>query len=51
VIRGLAPFQKKYNEIKNNPEYIEKVINDGAKKAKALAEPMIKNVRKKIGLD
>lgn len=50
VIQGLAPFQKKYNEIKNNPEYIEKVIEEGAKKARALAEPMMEIVRKKIGL-
>jgi tryptophanyl-tRNA synthetase len=51
VIAGLADFQKKYNEIKNNPDYVRKVINEGNQKAKELAEPMMKEVRKKIGLD
>lgn len=51
IIKGLAPFQKKYNQIKNNPDYVEKVIKEGAKKARQLAEPMMKEIRKKIGLD
>src|SRR4030042_431067 len=50
VISGLTDFQKNYNDIKNNPGLIAKAINDGVKKAKALAEPMMEIIKKKIGL-
>jgi len=50
VIKGLADFQKKYYEFKDKPEYIEKVINEGAAKARALAKPKMEEVRKRIGL-
>lgn len=51
VVTGLADFQKKYKEIKSNPEYVEKIIAEGAKKARQIAEPMMKEIREKIGLD
>jgi tryptophanyl-tRNA synthetase len=51
VIEGLAHFQKKYAEIDKNRDYVLEVINSGAKKAKEIAEPMMKDIRKKIGLD
>jgi tryptophanyl-tRNA synthetase len=51
IIAGLADFQKKYGEIKNNPDYTKKIIREGAQKAKEIAEMTIKDIRKKIGLD
>jgi len=51
VIEGLALFQEKYAEIDKNQDYVSEVINSGAKKAKELAESMMKDVRKKIGID
>lgn len=50
VINGLAGFQEKYKEVINNPELVKKVINEGEKKAKALAQPMIEIIKRKIGL-
>jgi tryptophanyl-tRNA synthetase len=50
VVNGLAPFQKKYAAIDKNQDYVLEVINSGAKKAKDIAEPMMKEVRQKIGL-
>ena len=51
VIAGFAEFQKKYREIKNNPDFVGKVINDGAKKAKQIASAKMIQVRQKIGLE
>ena len=51
VIDGLALFQKRYSEIKKDADYVEKVITEGAQKARELAEPMMKDIREKIGLD
>jgi len=51
VIEGLAPFQKKYADIDKNQDFVLEVINSGAEKARQLAEPMMEEVRKKIGLD
>jgi len=51
VINGLADFQKKYNKIKADSDYIKQVISDGAAKARQIAEPMMKEIRRKVGLD
>jgi len=50
VITGLADFQKKYDEIKNNPDFVEKVIEEGARKAREIADKKMNDVRKKVGL-
>ncbi|MFH0852425.1 MAG: tryptophan--tRNA ligase [bacterium] len=51
VVKGLEPFQKKYAEIKSDEKFVDKVITEGAKKARALASPKMEEVRKKVGLD
>jgi len=51
VVKGLEPFQKKYGQIKSDAKFIDKVITEGAEKARKLAQPKIKEVRMKIGLD
>lgn len=50
VIAALADFQKKYQELKNDASYLEKVIRDGAQKARQIAELTIKEVKEKIGI-
>ncbi len=44
----LAPFQKKLKEL--DDEKVKKILTDGQKRAKALAEKKMMDVRKKIGL-
>lgn len=51
VIEGLKPFQKKYFELEKNTDYVAKILDDGAKKAQAIAEPMMKKIKEKIGLE
>ncbi|MBI4709417.1 MAG: tryptophan--tRNA ligase [Candidatus Portnoybacteria bacterium] len=50
VIEGLALFQEKYAELDKNPEYVLKVIKEGADKARNLAESKMKEVKEKMGL-
>ena len=49
IIESLSPIQKKYKELSANPDYIKKVLRDGAEKAKAIASQTMAEVRSKIG--
>ena len=49
VIEELEPFQNRYKEILANKSY-EKVLRDGAEKARAIANKTLKRVQKAIGL-
>ena len=50
IIKELKPFHEKYNEIIQNPEYLEKVCKKGAEKAHKIASNTLKNVYDKIGI-
>lgn len=39
-----------YNELKKNPDYVEKVLKDGALKARAIAQFTMSDVRVRVGL-
>ncbi len=49
VVEGLRPIQDRYNKIRNNKEYLEKVYSDGAEKAEQKARKILRKVYKKIG--
>lgn len=49
VVEGLRPIQEKYNEIRNDKEYLEKVYRDGSEKAEQKARKILRKVYKKIG--
>lgn len=49
VIEVVEPLQQKYREIIENKTYI-KVLQDGAKKAQAIASKTLKTVQKAVGL-
>lgn len=50
VIEELRPLQEKYNELINNPEYLEEIYRKGAERASAIANKTLKDVYGKIGL-
>ncbi len=50
VYLELKPLQEKRKEIESNPSYVDKVIKEGAEKAKAIASQTVKEVREKMGL-
>jgi tryptophanyl-tRNA synthetase len=50
IFNELKPIQEKRRELESNPEYVDKVIADGAEKARNVAHQTILEVRQKMGL-
>ncbi len=50
VIKGLKPFQEKKKALDKKPDYINKVLADGAKKARKIAQKNLLLAKKKMGL-
>jgi tryptophanyl-tRNA synthetase len=50
IIRGLKPFQEKRKKLEKNPRLITKILADGEKKAKKIAQETMKEVKRKVGL-
>lgn len=49
IYEELKPIQKKRKELGKNPEYVEKVLKEGAKRARRVAERTLSEVREKMG--
>ena len=50
IIKALESFHKKYNELMENPKYLEEICEKGAKKAKQIASKTLEEVYNKIGI-
>ena len=50
VIEKLEPIQKKYKEILESPEYLEKIYTKGAENARKLASKTLNDVKERIGI-
>ena len=50
VIDKLEPIQKKYKELLENREYLEKIYTKGAENARKIASQTLKEVKEKIGI-
>lgn len=50
IIKELADFQKKRKELEKNPKRVEKILEDGTRKAQKIAQATMKETRKKMGL-
>lgn len=44
------PYRQKRQELEKNPDYIEQVLTDGARRARAVAEKTLQRVRDVVGL-
>lgn len=49
VVEGLRPIRERYEEIRNDKEYLEKVYKDGADRAENKARKILRKVYKKVG--
>lgn len=47
----IAPMREKRNELLKNKDAVEKVLEEGAQKATAIAEKKMEDVRQKIGIE
>lgn len=50
IDRELAPIREKRRELEGKPEYVEKIIKEGAEKARAIASMTVAEVKEKMGL-
>lgn len=50
IDRELAPVREKIKELEAKPEYVEKVIKEGAEKARVVASKTVAEVKEKMGL-
>lgn len=50
IIKELKPFHEKYNELIQNPEYLETICKKGAEKARSTASQTLRRVYDKIGI-
>ncbi|MFZ5559418.1 MAG: tryptophan--tRNA ligase, partial [Patescibacteria group bacterium] len=50
IIKRLKPFQEKRKELEKNPRLVEKILAEGEKGAKKIAESTIKEVKQRLGL-
>jgi len=50
VIEGLRPLQERYKELTAEPGRIDSILKAGAAKARPLAEKMLAEVQKRVGL-
>lgn len=50
IYKELKPIQEKRKELEANPDYVEKVIKEGAQKAREVASQTVKEVKTKMGL-
>ena len=49
VVEGLRPIRTRFEEIRNDKEYLEKVYREGAEKASFLGTKTLRKVHKKMG--
>jgi tryptophanyl-tRNA synthetase len=45
----ISGYREKYFELMENPDYVEKILKQGAEKARSVSVPYIKELRKAIG--
>jgi tryptophanyl-tRNA synthetase len=50
VVAFLEPVRERYHRIRNDPEAIERVLAEGAGKARAISGPVVRRVRARMGL-
>jgi len=49
IYKELEPIQTKREELARDTEYVDKVITEGAQKARAIASQTVKEVKEKMG--
>ena len=50
IFKELEPIQKKRKDLEKKPEYVDKIIKEGAEKARKIARETLKEVKEKMGL-
>lgn len=51
ILKFLEPVQKKIKDLEKNPSRVNKILDDGAKRAQKIASKNMKEVRKLVGIN
>jgi tryptophanyl-tRNA synthetase len=51
MVRFIAPIREKTEKIRNDENYLKKIMEQGAEKARKSARPTLELVKKSMGLD
>jgi len=51
IVAFLEPVQKTYQQLLDNPDQLQKILSNGANKARPVAEATLKRVKKALGLN
>jgi tryptophanyl-tRNA synthetase len=49
VIEGLRPIRERFNELMSTPEELDRILDDGAARARSVSEPKIQEVKRRVG--
>jgi tryptophanyl-tRNA synthetase len=50
IVETLSPIQQRYHDYLQNPNEVERILADGAQRARAIAGPLLEQVEERIGL-
>ena len=50
IFAELQPIQERRRKLENNPEYVDRMMREGAERSRAIAEATVAEVREKMGL-
>lgn len=50
IVKALAPIQEKYNQIRKDEDYLNKLLKEGAERARAISSKTLERVYKIVGL-
>jgi tryptophanyl-tRNA synthetase len=51
IAKALEPFREKRAELAARPDYIQDVLNEGARRARTIAREVLREAKQKMGLD
>jgi tryptophanyl-tRNA synthetase len=49
VVEGLRPIRERFNELMSNPDELDRILDDGAARARAVAEPKVQEIKRRVG--
>jgi tryptophanyl-tRNA synthetase len=49
IVEGLRPIRERYTELMAAPDELDRILEDGANRARAVAEPKIKEIKHRVG--
>jgi tryptophanyl-tRNA synthetase len=49
VVEALRPIRERFNELIANTDELDRILDDGAQRARAVSEPKVQEVKRKVG--